>query len=134
MKLLQIVLIGQPELADRLEKAPALRALRQRIAVRYQIHPLAEEEVASYIGHRIQIAGEEGNPLFTPEAIAEIARLSQGIPRRINHLCDQVLLVGFVRESRIIDESMVEEAQAALMEETDFHSSNVFQKTIQEDR
>jgi len=111
-KLIQIVLIGQPELADRLEKAPALRALRQRIAVRYQIHPLAEEEVASYISHRIRIAGEEGNPLFTPGAIARIAQFSEGIPRRINHLCDQALLAGFVRESQIIDESMVEEAQS----------------------
>lgn len=109
-KLIQIVLIGQPELADRLEKKAALRALRQRIAVRYQIYPLAEEEVASYVSYRIQIAGEEGNPLFTREAIARIAQLSQGIPRRINHLCDQALLVGFVQESRIIDESMVGEA------------------------
>lgn len=113
-KLIQIVLIGQPELAQRLERKPALRALRQRIAVRYQIQPLAEEEVAAYVHHRLHLAGDAAGPVFTPEALSKIARFSGGIPRRINHLCDQTLLVGFVRESRVIEGSMVEEAQAAL--------------------
>ncbi|MBI3615953.1 MAG: AAA family ATPase [Candidatus Omnitrophica bacterium] len=116
-KLLQIVLIGQPELTERLDKDPRLRALHQRIAVRYQIQPLAEEEVASYIDHRIQIAGEKGIPLFTPGAMAKIAEISQGIPRRINRICDQALLAGFVRESRTIDESMVEQALSTLTNE-----------------
>ncbi len=116
-KLLQIVLIGQPELAERLVKEPRLRALRQRIAVQYQIHPLSEEEVTSYIGHRIRAAGDEETVIFTPAAISKIVRFSKGIPRKINLICDQSLLAGFVRESRMIDDSMVEEAQSALMEE-----------------
>ena len=113
-KLLQIVLIGQPELDERLSKDPRLRALHQRIAVRYRIPPLAAEEVASYIEHRIQIAGEKGVPSFTRAAISRIAEISQGIPRRINRICDQALLAGFVRDSLTIDESMVEQALPAL--------------------
>ena len=113
-KLLQIVLIGQPELDERLNRDPRLRALHQRIAVRYRIPPLAEEEVASYIEHRIQIAGEKGVPSFTRAAISRIAEISQGIPRRINRICDQALLAGFVRDSLTIDESMVEQALPAL--------------------
>ncbi len=113
-KLLQIVLIGQPELSQRLAREPRLRALQQRIAVRYHIQPLDEGEVAEYIRHRLHAAGSEGNPRFTPGAIALIAQTSRGIPRQINLLCDQALVAGFVRESREIDESMVEEAQGVI--------------------
>ena len=113
-KLLQIVLIGQPELSQRLAGEPRLRALQQRIAVRYHIQPLDEEEVTEYIRHRLHAAGSEGNTNFTPGAISLIAQASRGIPRQINLLCDQALVAGFVRESREIDESMVEEAQCVI--------------------
>ncbi|MBI3322797.1 MAG: AAA family ATPase [Candidatus Omnitrophica bacterium] len=106
-KLLQIVLIGQPELASRLAGQHRLRALAGRIAVRYEIQPLDEAEVAEYIKHRLQTAAGEGRPSFTPEAIRRIASLSGGIPRRINLLCDQALVAGFVRESREIDGEIV---------------------------
>ena len=109
-KLLQIVLVGQPELEDRLATDRRLRALGQRIAVRCQIHPLAEDEVASYIEHRLRVAGGQGFPQFTAGAIHLIAHTSQGIPRRINLLCDRALLAGFVRESHSIDESMIEDS------------------------
>ena len=109
-KLLQIILVGQPELDQRLAADSRLRALQQRIAVRYRIQPLKQEEVAEYIRHRLEAAGAERTTGFTEEAVARIARKSGGVPRRINLLCDQALVAGFVRESQTIDETMVEEA------------------------
>jgi len=120
-KLLQIVLVGQPELDQRLASDPRLRALRQRIAIRYHIPPLNEQEVADYIQHRIQIAGVKNAPHFTGDAIASIARTSKGIPRRINRICDQALLAGYIRESYVIDKSMVREAQASISIEEEIH-------------
>ena len=116
-KLLQIVLVGQPELAHRLATDSRLRALNQRIAVRYHIQPLAEEEVARYIEHRLRIAGGKEALRFTDDASARIASLSGGIPRQINRLCDQALLAGFIHESKVIDESMVEKAYSATADE-----------------
>ena len=107
-KLLQIVLIGQPELDQRLAEDPRLRALQQRIAVRYRVQPLGRDEVSHYVRHRLQAAAPGGTLHFTEEAIAAVARISGGVPRRINLLCDQALLAGFVRESKQIDESMIE--------------------------
>ncbi len=108
-KLIQIILIGQPELIQRFSTDRRLRALNERIAVRYHIQPLQKEEVASYIQHRLRTAGASHPPPFTPEAVAIIAEISQGIPRRINHLCDRALLAGFVQEHPVIDESLVKE-------------------------
>jgi general secretion pathway protein A len=113
-KLLQIVLIGQPELDQRLAQDGRLRALQQRIAVRYRIQPLRPDEVAEYVRHRLQTAGSDGTTHFTTEALFAIARLSEGVPRRINLLCDQALVAGFIRESRTIDESMVDEASGII--------------------
>jgi general secretion pathway protein A len=110
-KLLQIVLIGQPELDQRLARDPRLRALQQRIAVRYRIQPLSRSEVSEYVRHRLQAAAPGGTLHFTEEALTAIARVSGGIPRRINLLCDQALVAGFVRESKQIDESMIEEEE-----------------------
>ena len=124
-KLLQIVLVGQQELDQRLASDPRLRALRQRIAIRYHIQPLNEQEVAAYIQHRIQIAGVKNEPRFTGEAIASIARNSKGIPRRINRICDQALLAGFIRESYIIDETMVKEAQNSISTEEMPHEAGL---------
>ena len=113
-KLLQIVLIGQPELSHKLARDPRLRALRQRIAVHYQVQPLSKEDVTEYIRHRLQAAGSYGITRFTEAAIADIARITRGFPRQINLLCDQALVAGFVRESKEIDESMVQEASGVL--------------------
>lgn len=113
VKLLQIVLLGQPELVHRLEEDERLRALRQRIAVRYQIQPLDEPEVAAYIRHRLEVAGLTGGSLFPPETVALIARASRGIPRRINWLCDQALVAGFVHEAKRIDAPLVEQVLGA---------------------
>ena len=113
-KLLQIVLIGQPELGERLAADPRLRALRQRIAVRYPVQPLGPEEVSEYIRHRLQVAGSDGGTRFTEAAVAAIVRATQGIPRQINLLCDQALVAAFVRESREVDETMVDEASGVI--------------------
>ena len=110
-KLLQIVLVGQPELRLRLATESRLRALNQRIAVRYHIQPLSDEEVALYIDHRIRAAQGKRTLRFTEEAIARITHVSQGVPRLINLFCDQALLAGFVHESDVIDESMVSEIE-----------------------
>jgi general secretion pathway protein A len=94
-KLLQIVLVGQPELRDKLNRQ-GLRQLRQRITVRFHLTPLSREETERYIAHRLQVAGGNGRPLFSPWAIRAIHRYSGGVPRLINAVCDKALLYGFV--------------------------------------
>jgi general secretion pathway protein A len=94
-KLLQIVLIGQPELRDRLERDD-LRQLRQRITVRYHLGPISRQETESYIQHRLRVAGGNGRPTFSAAAIRAIHRHSRGVPRLINAVCDKTLLCGYV--------------------------------------
>jgi general secretion pathway protein A len=94
-KLLQIVLIGQPELRDKLDDR-SLRQLRQRITVRYHLEPLSRLETDYYIRHRLQVAGANSLPTFSRWAIWRIYRYSQGIPRLINAVCDKTLLCGYV--------------------------------------
>ncbi|MGA3179397.1 MAG: AAA family ATPase [Verrucomicrobiota bacterium] len=105
-KLLQIVLMGQPELRDRLNEH-SLRQLRQRITVRYHLNPLRHAEVGRYIQHRLQVSGANGAPFFTSPAVWRISRYSAGVPRLINAVCDKCLLAGFVRKSDKIDWSLV---------------------------
>lgn len=95
-KLLQIILIGQPELREKL-KEPALRQLRQRILVQFDLPRLNREETAKYIRYRLSQAGANGRPEFSGPAIGKIHRHSRGIPRLINNLCDKALLAAFVR-------------------------------------
>jgi general secretion pathway protein A len=105
-KLLQIVLMGQPELRDRLN-AYKLRQLRQRITVRYHLRPLSRLEVAQYIRHRLEVSGANGRPAFTQPAIWRVHKYSGGIPRLVNALCDKALLSGFVNQTDQINWSMV---------------------------
>ncbi len=105
-KLLQIVLMGQPEFRDRLND-PRMKQLRQRITVRYHLRPLRYAEVRQYIQHRLQISGAKGVPYFTGPAVWRIHRYSQGIPRLINAVCDKCLLAGYVQQREQIDFSMV---------------------------
>ena len=101
-KLLQVVLVGQPELNQRLNLYD-LRQLRQRIMVRYHIAPLERSEIKDYINHRLNTAGPSQRLKFTDEAIGVIADFSSGTPRLINMLCDRALLAGFVAETDTID-------------------------------
>lgn len=97
-KLLQIVLMGQPELRDRLN-AHSLRQLRQRITVRYHLNPLTRLEVGNYIQHRLQVSGANGAPYFTAPALWRIHKYTKGIPRLVNALSDKCLLASFVQHS-----------------------------------
>jgi general secretion pathway protein A len=112
-KLLQIVLVGQPELGTRLD-LPELRQLKQRIALRCRIAPLAPDEVADYIGTRLRIAGGRDPKLFAPAAIKRIAEYSGGVPRLVNTLCDHCLVFAYAEHRRRIDADVVTEAIRAL--------------------
>src|SRR5439155_4800572 len=105
-KLLQIVLMGQPELRDRLNN-PALCQLRQRITVRYHLSPLKRAEVGQYVQHRLAVSGAKGSPHFTLAALWRVYCYSQGIPRLVNAVCDKCLLAGFVQQRGRIDYSLV---------------------------
>jgi len=107
-KLLQIILIGQPELRELLDRTD-LRQLAQRITGRYHLMPLSREETKGYVRHRLRVAGATGE-IFTPGALLELHRLSQGIPRVINVACDRALLGGYTRETKKITASLVRRA------------------------
>jgi len=110
-KLLQIILVGQPELKKKLNSS-SLVQLRQRISVRYHIQALDADEIASYIQHRLTLAGATNgvSPLFSEGAIQEIFKYSSGIPRLINVICDKALLLGFVLEQRQIGAELIKRA------------------------
>jgi general secretion pathway protein A len=108
-KLLQIVLLGQPELRDKLNER-SLRQLRQRITVRYHLSPLSREDTTRYVAHRLRVAGGNGRPAFTPSAIRVIHRYSGGIPRLINAVCDKALLYGFVNATDRLDRRAARQA------------------------
>ncbi|MBI4353414.1 MAG: AAA family ATPase [Candidatus Omnitrophica bacterium] len=113
-KLLQIILVGQPELSEKL-KSPSLRQLRQRIAVRYHIGPLTLEELPLYIDHRLRQAGSNGSgPVFSEDAFQEIYEYSQGLPRLINVVCDKALLAAFVLDQKHVDGKIVKRAVAEI--------------------
>jgi general secretion pathway protein A len=111
-KLLQIVLIGQPELNKTLLK-PEFRQIRQRINLRYHLQPLSEKETKEYIEKSLRIAGAKRSA-FTKQAIKEIYRYSGGMPRMINILCDNSLLGGYSSNRKIIDKKLVKEAAKEL--------------------
>jgi len=107
-KLLQIILIGQPELRELLDRTD-LRQLAQRITGRYHLEPLSREETQGYVRHRLRVAGVAGE-IFTPSALAEVHRLSAGIPRVINVTCDRALLGAYTQETRKITAGLVRSA------------------------
>jgi type II secretory pathway predicted ATPase ExeA len=108
-KLLQIVLAGQPELAQRLSR-PGMVQLRQRIAIQARLDALPAPEVVRYISHRLQVAGYQGNELFTPGALGLIADRSRGIPRLINSLCFGALSLGCALQQKQITSEVVRQA------------------------
>lgn len=106
-KLLQIVLVGQPELEVTL-KQPQLRQLRQRVTLRARTHSLSLEETHAYIVQRLAIAGYDGAQIFDPLSLAIIHRYSAGIPRIVNLICEHCLVNAFIDEKRLITPEMVE--------------------------
>jgi general secretion pathway protein A len=108
-KLLQIILVGQPELHHKLN-SPNLRQLNQRIAVRYHLTALGEKQTRDYIYYRLKVAGSQGNIKFTSRALKRIYAYSGGIPRMINILADKALLAGYISETKRITSGIVKRA------------------------
>jgi general secretion pathway protein A len=106
-KLLQIVLVGQPELEQRLKQAH-LRQLRQRLTLRAKTHALTPDETKAYVQQRLRIAGSNGQEIFTPEALTAVHRCAVGIPRVINLVCEHCLVSAFVDQQKVIGPAVVE--------------------------
>jgi len=106
-KLMQIILMGQPELREKLAR-PQLRQLRQRITVRYHLGPLDCAETDAYINHRLTLAGANGHPRFDAAATQLVHDYAGGIPRLINAVCDKTLLAGFVHQTGMMTRELVE--------------------------
>jgi general secretion pathway protein A len=123
-KLLQIVLVGQPELEQKL-KQPQLRQLRQRLTLRAKTHPLTLEEVKAYIQQRLRIAGSQGQEIFNPDAVVAIHRYANGIPRVINLLCEHCLVSAFVDQQKVVGPEVVD----VVARDFDLGDGNAFSAT-----
>ena len=108
-KLLQIILVGQPELRKKLE-LERLKQLNQRIALRYHLEPFDQKEAKAYIMHRLKIAGGDDKVFFTQQAFDKAHEFSQGTPRLINLLCDKALLAAFVADTKTVSNQIVDAA------------------------
>lgn len=106
-QLLQIILVGQPQLRETLRR-PEMRQLAQRVSANFYISPLEEREIEPYVCHRLEIAGCH-KPLFTSGALRRLREASEGIPRVINVLCDTALVYGFSANRPIVDEHLINE-------------------------
>jgi len=116
MQVFQVFLIGQPEL-KRTVYANDMEQLKQRIVSTYHLDPLDAEETKEYILFRLQTAGWQGTPEFTTSVFEDIHEFSAGVPRRINSLCDRLLLFGFLEELSVIDSDAVEKVVTEVQEE-----------------
>ena len=112
-KLIQIILAGQPQLAERLAR-PEMAQLRQRISLLARLEPFSPEETRAYIGHRLKVAGYTQSGLFTPEAMEMIVARGKGIPRDINNICFNALSLGFALQKKQIDSAIVQEVLSDL--------------------
>jgi len=108
-KLLQLLLVGQPELEIKLNSQD-LRQLKQRIGIRRQIKPLNDKEIRQYIDHRLHLVGSKTSKVFTMQAVSMICRYSKGIPRNINVICENAFLIGYSLSKKRIDRQIVDEA------------------------
>jgi general secretion pathway protein A len=113
-KMLQIILLGQLELDQKLRSSP-LRQLNQRIAIRHHLLPLSRMEMESYIHQRLMVAGSQGSITFSKSALNEIYKFSKGTPRLINLLCDRALLGGFVNQTYHIDKEIIKKGEDSLL-------------------
>jgi general secretion pathway protein A len=107
-KLIQIMLVGQPELQLLIDQ-PALRQLRQRIALRHHLRPFDEVEVAEYVSERLSKAGYTGRGIFKKRALKELFSVTEGTPRLINNICDGALLLGYTRQETDLDADAIRE-------------------------
>jgi general secretion pathway protein A len=107
-KLLQIILVGQPELGEKLGR-PGLRQLRQRIGLVANLRPLTYRETVQYMAHRLEVSGHKGQSIFTRPAVRKIYKASRGIPRLINVICDKTMLLGYGADAKRINQRLVAE-------------------------
>jgi general secretion pathway protein A len=107
-KLIQIMLVGQPELEDLLAR-PGLRQLRQRIVLRFRLRPFSADETTSYVEERLRLAGYTGKGVFRRAALKRIHAVTGGVPRLINTVCDGAMLVGYSRDLAALDAETIEE-------------------------
>lgn len=112
-KLLQIMLVGQPELNDLLAK-PELRQLRQRIVLRHHLRPFDEKELDVYISERLRVAGHTGGEIFSRSARRKLFAVTEGIPRLVNIVCDGAMLSGYAQEKTKIGGNIIEEVAKGL--------------------
>ena len=112
-KLLQIILVGQVELHQKLESS-FLRPLNQRISIRYHLAPLSRADIEKYIRHRLSVVGHNGHITFSAGALNEVFKHSRGIPRLINLVCDRTLLAGYAKQSNHLDKQMVKKGAGSL--------------------
>lgn len=113
---LQVFLVGQEEFKGTLQ-GPGMEQFRQRVIASYHLSPMDEDEIKGYVIHRLQRVGWAGDPEFTAESFAEINDYSGGVPRRINTLCDRLMLFGFLEERHVLDSAAVKQVADELREE-----------------
>jgi general secretion pathway protein A len=126
-KLLQIVLVGQPELRDLLAQ-PSLKQLTERISVRYHLDALSRDDVPDYIGHRLAVSGDTGHLKFADDAFGKIYDYSRGNPRRINILCDRAMLIAYAGNLLEIDRKVIKLAVKDL-KSSDVKKGTLFART-----
>lgn len=109
-KLLQIILVGQPELDEKLDSV-GLRQLKQRVALRAQLGPLSSDETREYVEHRLQVAGADtrSNPIFPTDSVAAVHHHARGFPRLINTICENALIIAYARQLPIITPDVIED-------------------------
>jgi len=128
-KLLQIILIGQPEFRHILEQ-PRLLQLNQRVTVRYHLRALSQEETAEYIHHRLSVIDGADKIFFSPEALKKIWRYTRGVPRLINVLCDRALLAGYGKKKKQIDGRIIDQARKEVTGRTAWAGPSNFFRTV----
>lgn len=126
--LLQTFLVGQPEFRDMLQ-GPGMLQLRQRVTARCHLGPLDEEDTRAYIEHRLKCAGASGKPTFDPVVFRDIFQHSGGIPRRINSLCDRLMLQGYLTENAHFTATSVQEVVAEIQAENASHTTSQTSQT-----
>jgi len=120
-KLLQIILIGQPELRDMVAQ-PGLQQLAQRVIARFHLEALSEDETAQYIRHRLAVAGMTGPIPFPADSLKRIHRLCRGVPRRINLLCDRALLGAYAGGKVVVDRHIIDKAAREVFDESEVNA------------
>ena len=128
--MLQIFLLGQPEFRDRLNGSDRLEQLRQRVIAVHHLDPMGEDEIAAYVGHRLQVAGWQGRPDFAASAFPVLHRATDGVPRRVNQLMGRVMLHAAITDATLIDATMIHKVRADAAREMPAHQAAATVATV----